>query len=107
MANVNPRSVDPLVVGKVIGDVLDMFVPLVEFTVDYGSKKIANGVDIIPSSAAHKPSVHINASPASPNLYTLVSYLIFFSLVYTFIFSVTKKTHNHIRIELSFLCNNS
>nr|GMD91836.1 protein MOTHER of FT and TFL1-like [Ipomoea batatas] len=72
MANANPRSVDLLVVGKVIGDVLDMFVPVVEFTVDYGSKKIANGVEITPSSAAQKPSVHINGSPASPNLYTLI-----------------------------------
>ncbi|XP_031096522.1 protein MOTHER of FT and TFL1-like [Ipomoea triloba] len=72
MANANPRSVDPLVVGKVIGDVLDMFVPVVEFTVDYGSKKIANGVEITPSLAAQKPSVHINGSPASPNLYTLI-----------------------------------
>nr|GMD83126.1 protein MOTHER of FT and TFL1-like [Ipomoea batatas] len=67
MANANPRSVDPLVVGKVIGDVLDMFVPVVEFTVDYGSKKIANGVEITPSSAAQKPSIMVDPDAPSPS----------------------------------------
>nr|AZL87181.1 mother of FT and TFL1-like 1 [Petunia x hybrida] len=71
---VNPsRSVDPLVVGKVIGDVLDMFVPVVEFTVEYyGSKQISNGVEINPAAAAQKPRVHIQGSRDSSNLYTLV-----------------------------------
>ncbi|OIT30150.1 PREDICTED: protein MOTHER of FT and TFL1-like [Nicotiana attenuata] len=74
MANmVNPpRSVDPLVVGKVIGDVVDMFVPVVEFSVEYGSKQISNGVEIKPAAAAQKPRVHIQGSRGSNNLYTLV-----------------------------------
>ncbi|KAJ8549652.1 hypothetical protein K7X08_033359 [Anisodus acutangulus] len=67
-----PRSVDPLVVGKVIGDVLDMFVPVVEFTVEYSSKQISNGVEIKPDAAAQRPRVHIKGSPDSNNLYTLV-----------------------------------
>ncbi|KAF3679732.1 hypothetical protein CQW23_04589 [Capsicum baccatum] len=67
-----PRSVEPLVAGKVIGDVIDLFVPAVEFTVEYDSKQISNGVEITPAAAAHKPTLHIKGSPDSNNLYTLV-----------------------------------
>nr|WGZ76174.1 phosphatidylethanolamine-binding protein [Solanum melongena] len=67
------ESVDPLVAGKVIGDVVDMFFPAVEFTVEYASKQITNnGVEIKPAAAAQKPRVHIKGSPDSNNLYTLV-----------------------------------
>ncbi|KAL4278104.1 hypothetical protein GQ457_03G037280 [Hibiscus cannabinus] len=48
------RSVETLVVGGVIGDVLDMFTPASEFIVHYGSKQVTNGCDIKPSAAADK-----------------------------------------------------
>lgn len=60
-------------VGKVIGEVLDMYNPVAEFTVHYGSKQIANGCEIKPSAAAQKPHVHILGSRLSSDLYTLVS----------------------------------
>lgn len=66
------RSVEPLVVGRVIGDVVDMFTPATEITVHYGTKQVANGCDIKPTASADKPSVQIHAPPASSNLYTLV-----------------------------------
>ncbi|XP_010277909.1 PREDICTED: protein MOTHER of FT and TFL1-like [Nelumbo nucifera] len=66
------RSIEPLVVGKVIGDVLDMFTPTIEFTVHYGSKQIANGCEIKPSVVANKPRVHLSGSRLSNSLYTLV-----------------------------------
>ncbi|CAK7350736.1 unnamed protein product [Dovyalis caffra] len=65
------RSLEPLVVGKVIGDVLDPFNPSAEFTVSYGSKRVANGCDIKPSSAAQKPHVQLLGSALSSDLYTL------------------------------------
>ncbi|CAI0467856.1 unnamed protein product [Linum tenue] len=69
-------SIEPLIVGKVIGDVLDPFHPLVELTVHYGSRKISNGCEIKPSAALQKPFVQIlrDAPPApiSSVLYTLV-----------------------------------
>lgn len=34
------RSVDPLVVGRVIGDVIDMFAPSVDMAVVYTSRKV-------------------------------------------------------------------
>ncbi|XP_010268882.1 PREDICTED: protein MOTHER of FT and TFL1-like [Nelumbo nucifera] len=66
------RSIEPLAVGKVIGDVLDMFSPTLEFTVHYGSKQVANGCEIKPSAAANKPKVQLSGSRLSNNLYTLV-----------------------------------
>lgn len=67
------RSIEPLVVGKVIGDVVDMFTPAANFTVHYGSKQVANGCEIKPSAAADMPSVQILAPrPVYTNLYTLV-----------------------------------
>nr|KJB57671.1 hypothetical protein B456_009G174600 [Gossypium raimondii] len=66
------RSVEPLVVGRVIGDVLDMFTPASEFIVRYGTKQVTNGCDIKPSAAADKPHVQILGHPFSSNLYTLV-----------------------------------
>lgn len=36
------RSVDPLVVGRVIGDVIDMFAPSVDMAVLYTSRQVNN-----------------------------------------------------------------
>ncbi|XVF40611.1 hypothetical protein PTKIN_Ptkin01aG0127900 [Pterospermum kingtungense] len=66
------RSVEPLVVGRVIGDVLDRFVPSIEFSVHYGTKQVANGCDIKLSAAADKPLIQLLGPPVSSTLYTLV-----------------------------------
>ncbi|KAL0415752.1 UNVERIFIED_CONTAM: protein MOTHER of FT and TFL1 [Sesamum latifolium] len=63
-------NVDPLVVGRVIGDVVDMFVPTVSMSVYYGSKHVNNGCDIKPSMAAAPPRVTITGH--ANELYTLV-----------------------------------
>ncbi|KAF9592957.1 hypothetical protein IFM89_019261 [Coptis chinensis] len=58
--SVEPRQVDPLVVGRVIGDVVDMFVPAVSMSVYYGPKHVTNGCDIKPSMTTAPPTVHIS-----------------------------------------------
>ncbi|KAK4486110.1 hypothetical protein RD792_008778 [Penstemon davidsonii] len=63
-------NVDPLVLGRVIGDVVDMFVPSVIMSVYYGSKHVTNGCDIKPSIAAQPPRVTITGH--ANHLYTLV-----------------------------------
>ncbi|OVA01766.1 Phosphatidylethanolamine-binding protein PEBP [Macleaya cordata] len=68
--SVDPRQVDPLVVGRVIGDVVDMFVPSVSISVYYGAKHLTNGCDVKPSLACDPPKVHISGHP--DHLYTLV-----------------------------------
>nr|ANS56353.1 MFT-like protein [Zamia furfuracea] len=67
------RSVDPLVVGKVIGDVIDMFVPSVHMSVHYGPKQVTNGCEIKPSTTVERPNVHVAAGRHSDDkLFTLV-----------------------------------
>ncbi|GLU12931.1 hypothetical protein SLE2022_295860 [Rubroshorea leprosula] len=63
-------SVDPLVVGRVIGDVVDMFVPTVNMSVYYGPKHVSNGCEIKPSMTTNPPKVVISGQ--SHDLYTLV-----------------------------------
>lgn len=63
-------SVDPLVVGRVIGDVVDMFVPSVSMSIYFGAKHVTNGCTIKPSIAAEPPRVVIGGHPDV--LYTLV-----------------------------------
>lgn len=75
------RSLEPLVVGKVIGDVVDMFSPAAEFTVKYGSKQVTNGCEIKPSSAADKPKFQILGPRVPSNHYTLVCRILHF-LIY-------------------------
>lgn len=81
-------SIEPLAVGKVIGDVVDPFIPTAKITVHFGSKQVANGCDIKPSLAAHTPHLRIlplnntNHINATNNLYTLV-YMFSFRLEIT------------------------
>ncbi|CAN6560053.1 unnamed protein product [Malus baccata var. baccata] len=54
-------SSDPLVVGRVIGDVVDYFSPSVKMTVSYNSnKKVYNGHELFPSSVTIKPKVEVH-----------------------------------------------
>jgi phosphatidylethanolamine-binding protein len=63
-------SVDPLVVGRVIGDVIDLFVPSIDMSINYGTKTINKGCNIRPSTAADPPTVNIAGKTS--DLYTLV-----------------------------------
>ncbi|GLT82023.1 hypothetical protein SLE2022_004380 [Rubroshorea leprosula] len=52
---------DPLVVGRVIGDVIDSFTHSVKMTVTYNSnKQVYNGHEFFPSSVTHKPKVEVH-----------------------------------------------
>ncbi|KAL6592711.1 hypothetical protein ACP70R_001872 [Stipagrostis hirtigluma subsp. patula] len=62
--------VDPLVVGRVIGDVVDLFVPTVSMSVRFGTKDLTNGCEIKPSVAAAAPAVQI--AGRVNDLFTLV-----------------------------------
>ncbi|KAJ3700742.1 hypothetical protein LUZ61_004447 [Rhynchospora tenuis] len=63
-------NVDPLVVGRVIGEVVDLFVPTTKMDVNFGAKHVNNGCDIKPSMATDPPSIHIGGRPS--HLFTLV-----------------------------------
>ncbi|CAI9774566.1 unnamed protein product [Fraxinus pennsylvanica] len=52
---------DPLVIGRVIGDVIDYFSPTVKMSVIYNSDKhVYNGHELFPSTVAFKPKVEVH-----------------------------------------------
>ncbi|XAR59670.1 hypothetical protein NMG60_11015590 [Bertholletia excelsa] len=54
------KNLDPLVVGRVIGDVVDYFSPTVKMSVTYNSKQVLNGHELFPSSVTIKPRVEVH-----------------------------------------------
>ena len=69
------HSTDPLVVGRVIGDVIDMCVPSMDMVVYNGSKQVTNGSEIKPSATVDNPNVQIAGRHFDDSLYTLVPIL--------------------------------
>nr|QAB04919.1 TFL1a [Platanus x hispanica]UCU84652.1 TFL1a [Platanus x hispanica] len=65
------RMLEPLIVGRVIGDVLDSFSPTVKMTVTYNNKQVCNGHELFPSSVNTKPRVEVNGSDMR-SFFTLV-----------------------------------
>ncbi|CAI9105613.1 OLC1v1004575C1 [Oldenlandia corymbosa var. corymbosa] len=54
-------STDPLVIGRVIGDVVDQFSPTVKMSVTYNcNKQVYNGHELFPSSVTMKPKVQVH-----------------------------------------------
>ncbi|NP_001412688.1 CEN-like protein 2 [Nicotiana tabacum] len=52
---------DPLVIGRVIGEVVDYFTPSVKMSVTYNSSKhVYNGHELFPSSVTSKPRVEVH-----------------------------------------------
>ena len=67
------RVVDPLVVGRVVGDVVDEFAPSVRMTVTYNSnKQVANGHELMPSVITSRPRADVGGDDMRSS-YTLVS----------------------------------
>ncbi|XP_047339794.1 protein MOTHER of FT and TFL1-like [Impatiens glandulifera] len=63
-------SIDPLIMCRIIGDVVDQFVPTTAMNVYYATKHVTNGCSIKPSMAFNPPTVTISGLPN--DLYTLV-----------------------------------
>ncbi|KAL5537773.1 hypothetical protein UlMin_045786 [Ulmus minor] len=54
------RALEPLSVGRVVGDVVDSFSPSVRMIVTYNSnKQVANGHELMPSIISSRPRVDI------------------------------------------------
>ncbi|XP_030458675.1 CEN-like protein 2 [Syzygium oleosum] len=66
------RMSDPLVVGRVIGDVIDCFATSVKMTVTYNSNKhVFNGHELFPSAVTTKPRVEVHGGDMR-SFFTLV-----------------------------------
>ncbi|CAN1217634.1 Protein HEADING DATE 3A [Linum perenne] len=68
-----PRDRDPLVVGRVIGDVLDPFTRSIPLRVIYfNNREINNGCELKPSQVVNQPRVDIGGDDLR-TFYTLVT----------------------------------
>lgn len=65
------RPMEPLSVGRVIGEVVDIFNPSVRMNVTYSTKQVANGHELMPSIIMNKPRVEIGGDDMR-SAYTLV-----------------------------------
>jgi phosphatidylethanolamine-binding protein len=71
------QVLEPLVLGKVIGEVIDNFNPTVKMTATYGSnKQVFNGYEFFPSAVVSKPRVEVQGGDMR-SFFTLVCALIF------------------------------
>ncbi|KAK4605673.1 hypothetical protein RGQ29_000111 [Quercus rubra] len=66
-----PRDRDPLVVGRVIGDVLDPFTRSISLRVTYNNREVNNGCELKPSHVVNQPRVDIGGDDLR-TFYTLV-----------------------------------
>ncbi|KAF8732939.1 hypothetical protein HU200_015290 [Digitaria exilis] len=84
---------DPLVIGRVVGDVINPFVRTTNLRVTYGTRIISNGCELKPSMVTHYPRVEIGGldmrtfytlvmvdpdapSPSDPNLREYLHWLV-------------------------------
>nr|CBN73209.1 flowering locus T protein [Festuca pratensis]CBN73211.1 flowering locus T protein [Lolium perenne]CBN73217.1 flowering locus T protein [Lolium perenne] len=65
------RDRDPLVVGRVVGDVLDPFVRTTNLRVTFGNRAVSNGCELKPSMVTHQPRVEVGGNEMR-TFYTLV-----------------------------------
>jgi len=85
-----PRSTDPLVIGGVVGDVLEPFTSCVSLRIVYNNcSEVINCCELKPSQILNKPRVEIGGDDLR-NLYTLVSIYKCHNTYHSFIFSFVK-----------------
>lgn len=82
-----PRDRDPLVVGRVIGDVVDPFSRSISIRVTYSTKEVNNGCELKPSQVVNQPRVEIGGTDLR-TFFTLVNALIFFVFPFPMSFEI-------------------
>lgn len=71
-------SRDPLVVGNIVGDIVDHFAPSALLRVFYNNREMTSGSELKPSQVANEPTVQI-AGRVGRALYTLVSDIVYYT----------------------------
>ena len=67
-----PRERDPLVIGRVVGDVLDPFTRNISLRIMYGGREVTNGKEFKPSALVNQPRAMVGGYDLR-TFYTLVS----------------------------------
>ena len=86
-------SRDPLIVGRIVGDVVDYFDASARLRVLYSNREITNGSELRPSQVANQPTVQITGRPGS--LYTLVSAHIYVIRLISVFFNGSAKSQSN------------
>ena len=68
-------SRNPLVVGRVIGEVIDPFESSIPFRVTYGNKEVGNGCELKPSQVPNQPRVSIGGDDLRKFYTMVISYI--------------------------------
>ncbi|KAI5427859.1 protein FLOWERING LOCUS T isoform X2 [Lathyrus oleraceus] len=68
-------SRNPLVVGRVIGDILDPFESSIPLQITYGNRNVSNGCELKPSQVANQPQVLVDPDAPSPSYPSFREYL--------------------------------
>ncbi|KAI9156751.1 hypothetical protein LWI28_011599 [Acer negundo] len=66
-----PRDRDPLVVGRIIGDVVDHFTKSISLSINYNNREVNNGCELKPSQIVNVPRADIGGDDLR-TFYTLV-----------------------------------
>lgn len=75
------RLIEPLSMGRVVGDVVDIFTPTVKLNVIYNSnKRVSNGHELMPAVIVSRPRAEVGGDDMR-EAYTLVSPCFSFSLL--------------------------
>ena len=75
------RERDSLVVGRVIGDVLDNFTRSIDLTVSYKDREVSNGCELKPSQVESQPRVDIGGDDLRA-FHTLVRFIVHHTISY-------------------------
>lgn len=86
------RSLEPLIVGRVIGDVIDSFNPTIKMSITYNNKLVCNGHELFPSVVSSRPKVEVQGGDLR-TFFTLV-----FLFIRLYIFSRGFFRNNNISI---------
>ncbi|XP_059667050.1 CEN-like protein 1 [Cornus florida] len=65
------RLIEPLIVGRVVGEVVDSFTPSVKMTITYSNRQVNNGHEFMPAVTAARPRVEIGGEDMRAS-YTLI-----------------------------------
>ncbi|GKV38959.1 hypothetical protein SLEP1_g46806 [Rubroshorea leprosula] len=64
-------AADTLIVGRVVGDVVDPFIPTIKMSVTYNNKRVCNGHEFYPSIVVTRPRVEVQGGDLR-DFFTLV-----------------------------------
>lgn len=94
-------SSNPLVIGRVIGDVVDNFSATIKMSVTYNSNKhVYNGHELFPSTVTSKPRVEVHGGDMR-SFFTLVLFLYIYKCLCVYVLEYFQPLNLYLCLFLS------